>query len=920
MLTKKDLALRPLLLSLTVALMACSGVSVLQYPHDAGDDLGAPDALDASDAPDVDVAPPRCTSNDDCARSASDMRVCDTASGRCVGCVATADTCPADRHCDPMTNACVAGCRSDDGCRVGDAGVTDGGVAGTRCDTASHTCVQCTQNAHCPPGLVCTGHACVRGCTDTQPCPAGESCCGGGCVDLQTATAHCGRCGSMCSLPNAAPVCAAGACVTTSCNAGFGDCDAMAANGCETDTRVTAAHCGGCGMACAARQHAVASCAAGMCSWACEAGFGDCDGDPSNGCETDTNVSTTHCGVCGNACRFANALALCVSGACTRGGCETGFADCDMTASNGCETDTNNSLTACGACGTACAPANATGRCNVGICNVGACNAGFADCDAMAANGCEVNTQTSATNCGRCGAACALPNAAPACAAGACATTSCNAGFGDCDAMAANGCETDTRVTAAHCGGCRMACAARANAAATCAAGACAYACNTGFADCDGMTANGCETDVTSSASNCGACGRTCAAGVTCVAGACNRFPSTGAEGAFNPTGNIVLPPGTHNFTTINVPAGVRVTTTGSGVLDLRATGAITVAGTIDVSGSNGGSQATAVVAGNTCSDNGSGSGGGATGDPLYAAVMGNTRASNSGGPGGTGGTGTAGTSGASRIGAATVGVGAIAGGGGGAWNCTGGGGGGGGGYAGGGGGFGYQSSECGGLGTGGNGCDGGGAGGGLGGRSQGQGGRGGSSSTALYDGQAGLNQTVSTSGCGYSVGYGGGGGGGAIGADAVADLQMATTFRPGSAGGGGGGDEGAGGGGAGGALRLASPVSVTVATTGRLLADGGRGGYKVCGGGPGGGGSGGAMYLSAPVINVASGASVSANGGVGGGPGGEGRGGLGRLRVSAVVASCTLGGTFNPPLVAGCALTSGSGTAGRAYIAAWPD
>ncbi len=886
---------------------------MLVGPHDAGEDLGAPDVTDAP--------PARCTSNDDCARSPEDQRVCDVSTGRCVGCVASNDTCPADRHCDSASSTCVAGCRNDDGCRgAADGGVVDGGVTLSRCDTAAHSCVQCTQNAHCPPGNVCMGNACVRGCTDTQPCATGETCCGGGCVDTRTSTMHCGTCGTTCNPANATPVCAAGACVTTSCNAGFGDCDMNASNGCETDTRVLPAHCGGCGMACAARAHTTVACAMGTCAYACEAGFGDCDGDASNGCETDTSASTTHCGMCGNACSYANAMGVCVSGRCALGGCETGFSNCDMSDSNGCETNTNSSLTACGACGAACAPANASGACTLGVCSVASCNGGFADCDMMVANGCEVNTQTSATNCGRCGAACALPNAAPVCAAGACVTTSCNAGFGDCDGMAANGCETDTRVTLAHCGGCGMACATRANTTATCAAGACSYTCNAGFADCDGSAANGCEVNLSNTASNCGRCGNVCASGVACVVGACLRFPSTGAEGAFNPTANTVLPPGVHNYTTINIPAGVRVTTTGSGVLDLRATGTITIAGSIDVSGSNGGSQTTAVVAGNTCIDNGSGSGGGATGDPLYAAPTGNTRTSGTAGPGGPGGTGASGASGASRIGGVTIGVGAIAGGGGGAWSCTGGGGGGGGGYAGGGGGFGYQSGECSCTGVGGNGGDGGGAGGGIGGRSQGRGGNGGSSGTALYDGQAGFNQTVSTSGCGYNVGHGGGGGGGSIGADAAADLQMLTTFRPGSAGGGGGGDEGAGGGGAGGALRLASPVSITVAATGRLLADGGRGGYKVCGGGPGGGGSGGAIYLTAPAVNVATGAAVSVNGGGGGGPGGEGRGGIGRVRVTAVLTTCTLAGTFTPTLVSGCAATSGSGTPARVYVAAWPD
>ncbi|MFO0651778.1 MAG: hypothetical protein U0326_36490 [Polyangiales bacterium] len=54
-----------------------------------------------------------------------------------------------------------------------------------------------------------------------------------------------------------------------------------------------------------------------------------------------------------------------------------------------------------------------------------------------------------------------------ACAASACQVATCDAGFADCDMSAANGCEVDTRVSAAHCGRCNNACFA-------CAASACA--------------------------------------------------------------------------------------------------------------------------------------------------------------------------------------------------------------------------------------------------------------------------------------------------------------------------------------------------------------------------------------------------------------------------------------------------------------
>ncbi|MDB4928410.1 MAG: uncharacterized protein JWM10_894, partial [Myxococcaceae bacterium] len=74
---------------------------------------------------------------------------------------------------------------------------------------------------------------------------------------------HCGGCGRACALPNAtSATCAASACAVALCAASTGDCDGVASNGCETDTRSSNAHCGGCGMACAAGL----SCAGSTCA------------------------------------------------------------------------------------------------------------------------------------------------------------------------------------------------------------------------------------------------------------------------------------------------------------------------------------------------------------------------------------------------------------------------------------------------------------------------------------------------------------------------------------------------------------------------------------------------------------------------------------------------------------------------------
>ncbi len=72
----------------------------------------------------------------------------------------------------------------------------------------------------------------------------------------------------------------------------------------------------------------------------CAAGWGDCDGDRLNACETDL-TTLNDCGQCGRACSFPNAVAQCIEGDCVMGDCLEGFVDVDGDPSNGCEFDGN---------------------------------------------------------------------------------------------------------------------------------------------------------------------------------------------------------------------------------------------------------------------------------------------------------------------------------------------------------------------------------------------------------------------------------------------------------------------------------------------------------------------------------------------------------------------------------------------------
>ena len=242
----------------------------------------------------------------------------------------------------------------------------------------------------------------------------------------------------------------------------------------------------------------------------CIPGFVDCDGDITNGCELALlNYPNSNNTFCANGSIFLD--------------CITGFGDCDGDITNGCETSLMNNLANCSSCGITCPPvANGTGTCLNGQCAIATCNSGFANCDNITSNGCEVNVRTDPNNCGGCGVTCPpVANGNGTCFNGQCAIATCNSGFANCDNNTANGCEVNVRTDLNNCGGCGRSCLV-ANGNGTCFNGQCGISsCNAGFADCDNNAANGCETNVNTDPNNCGACGFVCPPGKTCVNGVC---------------------------------------------------------------------------------------------------------------------------------------------------------------------------------------------------------------------------------------------------------------------------------------------------------------------------------------------------------------------------------------------------------------
>jgi hypothetical protein len=593
--------------------------------------------------------------------------------------------------------------------------------------------------------------------------------------------------------------------------------------------------------------------------------------------------------------------------------------------------DTTSDPLNCGTCGNDCTalpnvlPAI---TCSGGHCDVsGACVPSFGHCTTSESDGCETNLTTAAT-CGACSTACTAPTVyctAPepgasamdggfvpyVCATSCSAATPTTCGMGSC---------TNTQTSLTNCGVCGMICASEAHAIPECVAGLCELACDPGYTQCAGSTAC---TDLQTDPMNCGTCGMACPQSSVCVAGACN-------DGDVVISSDTALASGTHVMESLTVNAGATLTTPG-GKLDIHVSGAVRILGTIDVSGGAGGVGVGSVP----CVMNPTGAGtGGETGNPLGIGGTSSACASACTTDGGANGDGVVGGSVQANCWTTTTGImvtsaGGANGGGAGGPACgvasdypSGVGGGGGGGFAGGGGG-GAQFQENYSFIVGASGAS----------ASGDTGGAGALSSTEALDtpsvagGGAGPTGYAGAAGAANNSTCSGGGGGGAIGASAVADLPVATTFRTGSGGGGGSGsfscpaNGGGGGGGGGGALRIISDTSIAI--SGSVLANGGAGGAAgesdagATSAGGGGGGSGGVIYLGAPEITLGSMGVVSAVGGAGGKgcTGAGGAGGLGRIRLSVGPAACSVTGTLNPPLpLAGCA-SGTAATAGETYV-----
>src|SRR5690606_9623343 len=166
---------------------------------------------------------------------------------------------------------------------------------------------------------------CVSGTCAIDDCADGWADCDKdyftGCETDLTQQQSCGACDVDCGDPATGAECVQGICQVTQCPDGFDDCNNDFTDGCETPL-TTLANCGFCGEPCSL-PNATASCETGSCQIACKTvctdpdactlgeclekecaeGWGDCNNDPSDGCEMDLN-SLGHCGGCNQPCKI----------------------------------------------------------------------------------------------------------------------------------------------------------------------------------------------------------------------------------------------------------------------------------------------------------------------------------------------------------------------------------------------------------------------------------------------------------------------------------------------------------------------------------------------------------------------------------------------------------------------------------------
>lgn len=350
-------------------------------------------------------------------------------------------SCSFDATCENGLCTCPAGSadcngNKDDGCEANTASDPEncggcGTVCGANqeCVAGACTCVMsyadCNGDANdgCEVNLnVTTAHcgSCTSSCSDNRECSGGTCSCGPdfldctaapGCETPKTDPNNCGSCNTKCL--GATPVCNGTACVAA-CGSG----ETLCGSSC-VDVTKDPNNCGSCGNAVGAHQVCVSG------SIECATGWGDCNGQASDGCEIDLTSNKDYCGACLNSkCKDG---AICSNGSCqcaagTPKDCGSECRQCcgnaDCSDGDLCTTDTCNGSgecqfgLACEGGGVCCAGQGCNECCGDGDCTGGKVCSGntcvLPNCSSpeILCDGSCVNPTNDPSHCGGCGNAC----------------------------------------------------------------------------------------------------------------------------------------------------------------------------------------------------------------------------------------------------------------------------------------------------------------------------------------------------------------------------------------------------------------------------------------------------------------------------------------------------------------------------------
>lgn len=147
-----------------------------------------------------------------------------------------------------------------------------------------------------------------------------------------------------------------------------------------------------------------AQCNQGKCEYICNYGYGNCNDNWDDGCETDLKNNGEHCGKCNNPCQPPNAIGMCSNMKCSIVSCQSGWHDINKNPDDGCEYQCSpDGAEKCDGKDNDCDGETDNGdirilcpvdihtvfECREGQCEIVQCSQGWYDIDKLVNNGCE---------------------------------------------------------------------------------------------------------------------------------------------------------------------------------------------------------------------------------------------------------------------------------------------------------------------------------------------------------------------------------------------------------------------------------------------------------------------------------------------------------------------------------------------------